>query len=129
MEISVVNKGNKAFYFVLLDISSDGTVTVMYPKLKKSEALGKGPGVKLNKTTSLRDGCSRLTDCLKVIATDQPRDFRFVEVEGSQSKGTAHPLTRLLEEAAGRTKSRGSRNVGCEDWATAEVTVEVVKTP
>ena len=43
VEISVVNKGSKAFYFVLLDISSDGTVTVMYPKLKKSKALARAP--------------------------------------------------------------------------------------
>jgi len=127
VEISVLNKGDTDVFFVLLDISSDGTVRVI--NRTDNDRKLKGRESKLMRTqVGLPCDYSRLTDCLKMIATAKARDFSFIEIEGSQTKGS-DPLTRLLEEAAGQTKSRGSRNAGFEDWATAEVTSEIVRAP
>ena len=77
-------------------------------------------------TVQVTESFARLTDCLKVIATDKPADFGFIEVEGSLAKGS-DPLTRLIEEAVGGTASKGRQSIGFDDWATAEVEFEVTR--
>jgi hypothetical protein len=129
-ECIIANNSRRDLYVSLLDLSTDGSVAVIYPYPKGASELLK-PGTRdtlgLFETFVPTDRDS-VMDVIKLFATSQPVDFHLFTqppVRGGQRgnlpPGLNDPLYKLLEQAT-LGVSRGARPsaVKTGDWATAE---------
>ena len=129
--IEVLNTSNKSLYIALLDLSSDGSVSVIYP-IGAEEFVAPGKTWSKELETFVPDGYDSVRDVLKLIATTSPADFRFLSQEAvrggaplSKSRGrNRNPLEQLLAHAAIGT-TRGAREVKVETWTTVDRVLEV----
>jgi uncharacterized caspase-like protein len=130
--ISITNKSNRDLYIVLLDLSGDGSVDLVYSARGAQEVVAPGKTwTKVLKTT-LPAGRDSVRDILKVIATTGYADFSFLKqaaVRGgprlAATRGkAANPLEELLANAAvGMTRGVASEEVG--SWTTMDKVLEV----
>ncbi len=127
------NNGDRDLYIALLDLSSDGSIAVVYPSQQGSEEVLK-PHLTLSRTlrTTLPKGRSNVTDVLKVFASYKPIDLTPLtqgRIRGdSEIGGELDPLDALLMDSAG--VSRGVTPVlsGPENlvtWTTTQVVLRV----
>lgn len=130
-EFTIENRASQDLYISILDLSMDGSVSVLYP-------FAEGAGELLKKGTSLtterfratlpnhRPDLKSVMDVIKVFATSKPIDLHFVQqkpVKGVEAFGIRNlndPLEQLLGQAA-LSLSRGAEpvRVTLNDWATA----------
>ena len=130
--VEVTNNSQSNLYMSLLDLSSDGSVALVYPTQGQEEFIA--PGKTWNKTLvsfAPKDRDS-VFDVLKLVATTSPSDFGFLQQDAVreapplprvQYRGR-NPLEQLLANAAIGT-TRGVAIVKVEDWVTAERVLEV----
>lgn len=128
----VKNRGNKKFFFVIIDISSDGSIALAYPESGDGEALFPGKKVEIKDMEAfVADNYQEVVDIIKVIATDKQVNFKFLEMDASYAKGLRgmeDPLTRLLKGAALQSPAtRGTRKKNLNDWVTTECVFKVVR--
>jgi hypothetical protein len=129
-ECIIENNSRRDLYVSLLDLSTDGSVAVIYPHPEGASELLK-PGtrdtLRLFETFVPEDRDS-VMDVIKLFATSQPVDFHLftqAPVRGGQRgnlpPGLNDPLYKLLEQAT-LGVSRGARPAAVKmgDWATAE---------
>jgi hypothetical protein len=126
VDATLTNNYERDLYIVMLDLSSDGSITVVYPAQEGSQAVLK-PGASI--TRSLRagvpNGRSTVIDVLKVFASLKPIDLRPL-TQGQirdidQDQSTSDPLQQLLNDAGGNTRSVeviGATDLG--SWNTAQ---------
>lgn len=126
------NDSERDVYVSILDLSSDGSISVVYPVEQGVQAVLK-PGSKLSRslTTFVPKGRSVVTDILKVFASYKPIDLSPLTQGGirSISGDDADPLADLLADAAGDSRgvsALGSKQVDLGSW-TAVQRVLVVK--
>jgi hypothetical protein len=110
----------------MLDLSSDGSISVIYPTEAGTQLVLK-PGLKVAKTltTSVPKGRSMVTDILKVFASYKPIDLTPLTqgtIRGIEER-EIDPLEALLTDAA--VVSRGVSPVlgsqtGAPTWNTVE---------
>lgn len=130
--IAITNHSDKDVYIALLDLSTDGSVDLLFPKGGEQEFLAPGKTLTKNLRTLLPPGRDHLRDVLKLIATTNYADFRFLQqpaVEGDQQLAqrrgkTANPLEELLAGAAMGTR-RAVAVVEVGNWATIDRVLEV----
>jgi hypothetical protein len=128
-ECILENNSRRDLYVSLLDLSTDGSVAVIYPYPEgASELLKPGTRDTLRFETFVPAERDSVMDVIKLFATSQPVDFhRFTQppVHGGQRgnlpPGLNDPLYKLLEQAT-LGISRGARPAAVKmgDWATAE---------
>jgi hypothetical protein len=123
------NNGDRDLYVALLDLSSDGSIAVVYPSQGSEEVLK--PHLTLSKTlrTTLPKGRSNVTDVLKVFASYKPIDLTPL-TQGRVRGFTDDPLNELLMDSAG--VSRGvtpvlSGPVDLGTWTTTQRVLRVNK--
>ena len=131
--IEVTNKSKKNIYIVLLDLSSDGSVEVIFPKNQGEEFIAPEKTWKKKFETWLPDGLDSIRDVLKLIATTSYVDFNFLEL-GALRKGpelmetrgkSRNPLEQLLANAALGTTRSGIKGIEIVNWTTVDRVLEV----
>jgi hypothetical protein len=130
--IEITNQSDKDVYIALLDLSSDGSVDLLFPKGGEQEFMVPGKTLTKRLKTTLPAGSDQLRDVLKLIATTSYADFRFLQqpaVTGGQklaeTRGkSANPLEELLAGAAMGTR-RGVAVVDIGNWTTIDRVLEV----
>ena len=133
---SVTNKSQRDVYIAMLDLSSDGSIGVVYPTVQGSMAVLK-PGTTLtsNLTTSVPKGRTRIMDILKVFADYKPFDLRpltqgAIRDVGDDSGDLNDPLQQLLVDSAGTTRQVAavlSKPLDLGSWTSVQRVLVVKK--
>ncbi len=130
--IKVTNKSPQNLYIALLDLSSDGSVDVLYPVGGQQEFVAPDKTWSKRLETFVPKGYDSVRDVLKLIATSNFADFNFLKqhavprgqkLENTRG-GSRNPLEQLLASAALGT-TRGTKEVEPKDWATVDRVLEV----
>jgi len=111
IDATLTNNDERDVYIAILDLSSDGSVDVVYPSQQGAAAVLK-PGQTFSKTftTFVPTGRSRVTDILKVFASYKPIELRPLtqgpirSLESDWSGDWDDPLQTLLNESSGVTR-------------------------
>jgi hypothetical protein len=125
--IEITNRSPTRLYIALLDLSSDGSVDVLYPVGGEREFVAPNHTWAKKLETFVAPGRNSVRDVLKLIATTGYADFSFLKqgaVRGGpglpQTRGRSrNPLEELLANAATGT-TRGIKQVEVEDWTTVD---------
>jgi hypothetical protein len=128
VDATLTNNYERDLYAAILDLSSDGSIAVVYPPQEGSQAVLK-PGTSLTRQlrASVPKGRSSVTDVLRVFASFKPIDLRPLtqgQIRGlGDDQATDDPLQQLLNDAAGTTRSvevvsNGPIDLG--SWTTAQ---------
>ena len=124
----VKNNGDQPLYIYVLDVSSDGSITLLYPTGGQNELRKDGM---LEKTIEmyLPEGRTEVIDVLKVLATTQPID-PSVFPQGSirmsppaETRADADPLTQFLSRAM--RGLRAAKPVDVQTWVTKQTSVRI----
>lgn len=130
--IDITNTSRQNLYIALLDLSSDGSVELVFPVGGQQEFIAPGKTWSKQLETFIPSGRQAVRDVLKLIATKNYADFSFLQqgaVRGgprlAQTRGQArNPLEELLANAATGT-TRGVKQVELQDWFTVDRVLEV----
>ncbi len=131
--IEVTNKSNRRMYIAVLDLSSDGSVDLIYPEIGQEEFVAKDETWTKTLESFVPEGRDSVRDVLKVFATTEPADFKFLRqsaVRGGRElpRGSGdrkrNPLEQLMANYALGT-TRGVRRVPKLSWVTAERVLEI----
>jgi hypothetical protein len=128
-ECAVTNKSNRDFYVSILDLSTDGSVSVIYPYPEGAGELLK-PGATVTKRfeTFVPEGRPSVIDVIKVFATSTAVDFHILNLPSVRDvrELPGDPLGKLLAQAT-LGVARGSRPSSVElgNWTTAERSFKV----
>jgi Caspase domain len=124
IDVNVKNASAKDLYVSILDLSSDGSISIIYPQIAgSSEVLTPGSTLTQTFRTEVPKGRSVVSDVLKVFASTKPIDLSALR-DGPirEIPPDAGPLQALLQDAAGSLRSVvpvGSK-VSSGGWATAQ---------
>ncbi len=130
-QLTVANTSTQDLFISILDLSTDGSVAVLFPWQEgASELLSAGASMTTelyNATLSKsRPELKTITDVIKVIATSKPVDFHFIEqapsrgVDDGGMRGEENQLEILLRQAAlSQTRGAEPARVKLGEWATA----------
>ena len=131
-ELSVEKASDQPLSVAVLDLSTDGSITVVFPPEGGARQVPqRSTSAPVGLEFFVPEGRSSVQDTIKVFATDGPIDpwvFRQEAVRGPKAAGDAslNPLAALLESSLlGRT--RNPRPVKLGDWATVELLLLVKK--
>ncbi|HEY3704518.1 MAG TPA: caspase family protein [Terracidiphilus sp.] len=128
VDATLTNNYERDLYVAILDLSSDGSVAVVYPAQEGSQAVLK-PGTNLTRSLrpSVPKGRSTVTDVLKVFASFKPINLRPLtqnQIRGLDDiPASDDPLQQLLDEAGGTTRSVevvSSGPIDLGSWTTAQ---------
>lgn len=128
VEIRVENLADQTLYVVILDLSGDGSVTPLYPRLGATEELPRGEMLRHIVGAGLPAGRDEIVDVVKVIATTEPINpavFTEAAVKLAAPRGDTS-LAGFLEDAVtGRPRSLTPRDP--DDWTTAQRRLTIVR--
>jgi hypothetical protein len=122
----VHNLDTVPLYVYVLDVSSDGSIELLYPQAAGAqEQLPEGKTLEKNIETFVPEGRHAVVDVFKVIATTRPID-PSVFPQGSIKRAAppqsatvlTDPLAQFLSHAI--MGKRGSRPVEVKSWVTAQ---------
>ena len=118
-------------YIYVLDVSSDGSIALLYPQVTGAqEALPDGQVLEKTIETFLPKGHKTVTDLFKVIAATKPID-PFVFPQGAITRAAASRVERQPEDQLSHfffnalRGKRGSRPVAVKSWVTAQRSVVI----
>jgi hypothetical protein len=107
IDATLTNNAARDVYVAILDLSSDGSVSVVYPAEQGVMEVLK-PGQKLSRsfTTFVPTGRKAVTDILKVFVSYKPIDLRPLTQGTIRDIGheESDPLQALLNDASGGTR-------------------------
>lgn len=134
-ECRVENTSRENLYISILDISTDGSVSLIYPHPEGASELLKADSVMVRRfETYIPEGRESVKDIIKVFATREPADFRVLTQPpvrggvGVDQTSANNPLGKLLDQAAlGATRGARPAAVDLSSWETAMRVFEVVK--
>jgi Caspase domain len=133
VEATVTNLGGRDVYVAMLDLSSDGSVSVIYPTIQGEQEVLKGGSELLRSFhASVPKGRPSVSDVIKVFASYKPIDLlpltqaRVRAVDEGQ-KGS-DPLQELLMDSAGVTRGLTpilAEPVELTTWTTTQASLVV----
>jgi caspase domain-containing protein len=134
VKFSLSNDSRHRYYLSLLALSSDGSISLVYPEPGASEYLE--PGGKWSKSlqTCVPKGKRSVRDVAKVFLTEEPHHLAFLEqgaLEKSVAKGETSSLESVLAtRGLGVTRGliRPTQGVA-NTWQTRSVAYEVRSVP
>ena len=121
----VKNNSERDLYIAMLDLSSDGSIGVVYPPEQGAhEVLTPGSTLTRSFTTFVPKGRARVTDILKVFASYKPIDLspltqariRAVPVE----TGEPDALQELLGQSSETTRQVAPQPLNLGTWTTVQ---------
>jgi len=105
VDATIRNNSERDIYIYMLDLSSDGSISMVYPKEPGVHEVLKGnQSVTRTLTATLPPGRDRVEDILKVFASFKPIDLRVLQQETVRDIVPDDPLQPLLADAAGKTR-------------------------
>jgi len=109
LDATLTNNDDRDVYVAILDLSSDGSISVVYPTQPGARAVLKAGGsFTRNLKFSVAKGRSKSTEVLKVFASFQPIDLTTLtqpRIRGFEENiETDDPLQELLNDSAGATR-------------------------
>jgi len=129
IELQVTNQAKYPVYITFLNLSSDGSVAVVYPD--NGEPVAAGESITREFEMFVPDDRDFVRDILRVIGTTKSSDFSFLELDAvkggpplSQTRGNSNPLEQLYAQA-GVGNTRAMRRVPPKVWATRDFVIEV----
>ncbi len=128
IEATIRNDAERDVYIAMLDLSSDGSISVVYPTIEGAKEVLK-PGLTFSKSfnTFVPKGRSTVTDILKVFASYKP--IALTVLTQPAIRGISDdPLQQLLNESAGQTRgitAVGSKPLDLGTWTTVQRTLVV----
>ena len=135
VQASITNNGERDLYVAILDLSSDGSISVVYPTIQgAAEVLKPHASTVQSFRTFVPKGRSSVTDVLKVFASFKPVDLAPLtqgKVRDADTDSTnLDPLQELLMDSTG--VSRGvapllARPVDLGTWTTTQRVLLVKK--
>ena len=131
VRLQVKNTSSKKLYLTILDLSSDGSSKMLYPIAGEEEFLAPDSTPWEEEFETFVPGdLPQVRDMLKLIATEEPVSFGFLEqdpIRGFDDPISANGLKALLADVV--MKSRGTKpfvsNVG--SWTTRLVVYDIKK--
>ncbi len=129
--LTAENTGSNKFYFAILDLSSDGSISTIYPPRGVNDPLvPDSEPWEVNTETFVPEELTEVRDILKLIVTEEPVDFSILEQEATRELDGSRELdglTALLADSV--MKSRGAKPVrmNVDNWTTRLAVFEVVK--
>lgn len=136
VDASVANKSGRDVYIAILDLSTDGSISVVYPVEQGAmEVLKPGTMLTRSLTTILPKGRSKVMDILKVFASYKPIDLRpltqgSIRGVGEDSGDVNDPLQQLLMDSAGVTRQVApvlSKPIDLGSWTAVQRVLFVKK--
>ena len=135
---SITNRSESAVHVIVLALSADGQVCVLFPS--EGRCVGSeqrnpvSPGLSISRDvgTSLSDGSQRMFDVVKVIATTEwisPRVFQLGPAPRSapsDARGGENALERHVRLSV-QGQSRNLDPISVEGWATRQRRIEVFR--
>jgi len=108
VDATLTNSSDRDVYVAILDLSSDGSVSVVYPAEQGVMEVLK-PSQKLSRsfTTFVPKGRSVVTDILKAFASYKPIDLRPLtqgQIRDIEQQESDDPLQALLSDSSGGTR-------------------------
>ena len=131
-ECKIENQSGRDLYVSLLDLSTDGSVSVIYPYPEGASELIK-PNAVITKRfeTFVPEGRESVMDVIKVFATSTPVDFHRLNqppVRGNATAIANDPLGQMLAQATlGVTRGSRPSAVDLGGWATAKRAFKVTR--
>lgn len=126
----VENRHSQPLYVYVLDVSSDGSITLLYPRGEQQQLPVDGK-LERRLRMSVPDGQAAVLDVLKVIATVKPID-PSVFPQGSiraapkaTSRAAMDPLARFLDTALRGTRAAADVTVESDSWVTLQKPVRI----
>jgi hypothetical protein len=120
------NDSERDLYVAILDLSSDGSVSVVYPEEQGAQEVLK-PDSTLSRTftTFVPKGRSIVTDILKVFVSYKPIDLSPLtqgQIRGTPTEpgGEPDPLQELLMESTLGTRNVASKPLNLGAWTTTQ---------
>lgn len=128
----VHNRDVVPLYVYVLDLSSDGSISLLYPPVGGAqEELPNGKTLEKTIETFIPEGRDAVVDVYKVIATTRPIDpslFPQGNIRGARPAPPAavnqDPLAEFLSKRT-RADSRGSFSVEVKSWVTDQASVVI----
>lgn len=133
LTIKMTNRSSQDLYLTLLDLSTSGGISVLYPvNAGAQEAIPAGRSKEITRPVGVREGFNSVTDTVKLIATTHPLDSsvfaqepaRSVDLDPSMVAANAAPLQTLMSLLA-VGGAREISNVPLDDWVTRHTSVTV----
>jgi hypothetical protein len=129
---SLQNKSDKGLYIAILDLSSDGSISVVYPTDQGvHEVLTSGSTLTRSFRTSVPPGHTRIRDILKVFASVKPIDLTRLtqpQIRGDIGVGgEPDPIQEFLMGANGATREVNPEPFNLESWTTVQKLLLVKK--
>jgi hypothetical protein len=126
IEATLTNNAARDIYVAILDLSSDGSISVIYPSEQGAMEVLK-PGQRLSRSfvTTVPQGRSVVTDIVKVFASYKPIDLRPLTQGTIRDIGQedSDPLQALLSDSSGETRGLApvlANPVGLATWDTVQ---------
>jgi hypothetical protein len=123
VEASVQNNAERDVYIAMLDLSSDGSISVVYPTIEGEKDVLK-PGLIFSKsfTTFVPKGRSTVTDILKIFASYKPIDLTVLTQPAIRAVSD-DPLQQLLNDSVGESRGiteAGAKPLDLGSWTTTQ---------
>jgi len=130
---SLGNASAQRYYLSLFALSSDGSVSLVYPEAGANEYIEPGGQWKKTLQTCVPRGKSSVRDVAKVFLTREPHQLAFLE-QGALSRGAAAERSSLEDVLASRalgvTRGLIRPTQGANDgWQTRQVAYDVRAEP
>lgn len=126
----VENRHSQPLYIYVLDVSSDGSITLLYPKGEQQLLPVDGKPERRLKM-SVPDGQVAVLDVLKVIATLKPIDpsvFPQGPIRAAPeatSSGPMDPLAQFMATALRGTRAAADVTVESDTWVTVQKPIRI----
>ena len=131
---SLQNKSDREIYIAILDLSSDGSISVVYPTDQGvREVLTSGSTLTRSFRTSVPPGHTRIRDILKVFASVKPIDLtRLTQpqirgIDDAGAGGEPDPIQEFLMGANGATRQVNPEPFNLDSWTTVQKLLLVKK--
>ncbi len=126
VEATLKNNSERDIYVAILDLSSDGSIDIVYPKEQGAHEV-LTPGSTLTRklgSACVPKGRSRVTDILKVFASFKPIDLGPLtqgQIRGDpMESGEPDPLQDLLMDSNGLTRQVREDPTALGTWTTVQ---------
>jgi hypothetical protein len=124
---TLANNSDRDLYVAILDLSGDGSISVIYPTQQGAKEVLK-PGLVLSQSfpTFVPKGRSSVLDVLKVFVSYKPIDLTPLtqgSIRGVEDTGDLDPIQELLMDSAGVSRGVGpplTKPVDLGTWATVQ---------
>jgi hypothetical protein len=133
VDVLLTNKSERDLYVAILDLSTDGSVTIAYPAGQGvAEVLRPGQTLTRSLRAGVPNGRKFVVDILKAFVSYHPINLRPITQTAIRDiepdSGDMDPLQQLLADSAGQTRGLTpilADSVNLSPWTTAQLTLRV----